>query len=112
MLRGDIFWEDLGDPQGSEPVFRRPVLIVQSDMYNNSRLATTIALSLTSNIEFKETPGCVFLTAEETGLSKPLVANTSQIKTVSRQRLDEYVGQLDDAIMVIIDNTMRDTFGL
>ena len=58
MRRGDIFWADLGEPIGSEPGFRRPVLVIQSDGYNVSKLATTIVLSLTSNVDLRKAPGC------------------------------------------------------
>jgi mRNA interferase MazF len=95
MRRGDIFWADLGEPIGSEPGFRRPVLVIQSDGYNASKLATTIVLSLTSNVNLRKAPGCVALAKEETGLPKDSVANVTQLRTLDRSRLSEHLGQLD-----------------
>jgi len=112
MRRGDIFWADLGEPMGSEPGFRRPVLVVQSDGYNASKLATTIVLSLTSNIDLRKAPGCVVLSKQETGLAKDAVANVSQIRSVDRARLGEHVGQLDDATMFMVDSALRRVLSL
>jgi mRNA interferase MazF len=112
MIRGDIFWADLGDPMGSEPGYRRPVLVVQADEFNGSKLATIIILGLTTNLGLRRIPGCVVLNAAETGLTKDVVCNASQIKTIDRRRLDEHVGQLDDATMFMVDNAMRRVLGL
>jgi len=112
MRRGDIFWADLGELMGSEPGFRRPVLVVQSDGYNASKLATTIVLSLTSNIDLRKAPGCVVLSKQETGLAKDSVANVSQIRSVDRVRLGEHVGQLDDATMFMVDSALRRVLSL
>jgi mRNA interferase MazF len=112
MIRGDIYWADLGDPIGSEPGFRRPVLVVQADEFNSSRLATIIVLSLTTNLDLRKVPGCVLLSKTETGLPKDAICNTTQIKTLSRDRIDEHVGQLDDASMFMIDNALRRVLGL
>ena len=112
MRRGDIFWADLGEPIGSKPGFRRPVLVVQSDGYNASKLATTIVLSLTSNIDLRKAPGCVVLSKQETGLVKDSVANVSQIRSVDRARLGEHVGQLDDATMFMVDSALRRVLSL
>lgn len=110
--RGDVFWADLGDPIGSEPGFRRPVLVIQSDAFNASRLATTIVLAITSNVELRKMPGCVFLAAAETGLPKDSVANLTQVRTLEKNRLAEHVGQLDDQTMFLIDTALRRVLGL
>ncbi len=110
--RGDVFWADLGEPIGSEPGFRRPVLVVQEDAFNASKLATTIVLSLTSNTELRKIPGCVFLSADESGLPKDSVANLTQLRTLEKNRLGEHVGQLDDATMFLIDTALRRVLGL
>ncbi len=112
MRRGDIFWADLGEPIGSEPGFRRPVLIIQSDAYNASKLATAIVLSLTSNLDLRKAPGCVFLSIRETGLPKDSVANVTQIRTLDRSRLSEHMGQLDDSTMFMIDTALRRVLSL
>lgn len=112
MRRGDVCWADLGDPVGSEPGFRRPVLVVQSDLINRSKLATIIVLALTSNLEQKKLPGCVLLRDSETGLPKDSVANATQLRTIDRMRLTEQVGQLDDVTMYLIDNELRSVLEL
>jgi mRNA interferase MazF len=112
MRRGDICWADLGDPIGSEPGFRRPVLVIQDDEFNVSKLATVIVLSITSNVALRKLPGCVFLESQETGLGKDSVVNVTQIRTLDKSRIDELVGQLDDAVMFMVDNAMRRVLGL
>ena len=112
MRRGDIFWADLGEPLGSEPGFRRPVLVIQADGYNMSKLATTIVLSLTSNIDLRKAPGCILLTKQETGLPKDSVANVTQMRTLDRIRLSEHLGQLEDSTMFVIDTALRRVLSL
>jgi len=112
MRRGDIYWADLGDPRGSNPGHRRPVLVVQADVVNHSKLATVIILSLTSNVDLRKMPGCVFLSTRESGLPKDSVVNASQIATIDKVILDEHVGQLDDANMLSIDSALRQVLGL
>lgn len=110
--RGDVFWADLGEPLGSEPAFRRPVVVIQADGFNASKLATTIVLSLTSNLDLRKVPGCVFLAANETGLPKDSVANLTQVRTLEKNRLREHAGQLDDATMFMIDAALRRVLAL
>jgi mRNA interferase MazF len=112
MRRGDICWADLGDPIGSEPGFVRPVLVIQNDVINRSKLATVIVLALTSNLELRKLSGCVLLREAETGLPKDSVANATQLRTIDRARLTETVGQLDDAAMYLIDNELRSVLAL
>ncbi len=112
MRRGDIFWADLGDPKGSDPGHRRPILVVQTDTINQSKLATVIVLALTSNLDLKKMPGCIFLSSHETGLPKDSVVNVTQIKTIDRSLLDEHVGQLDDSNMFSVDNMLRTILAL
>ena len=112
MKRGDICWVDLGDPIGSEPGYKRPVLIIQDDEFNVSKLATVVVLSLTSNVDLRKMPGCVYLSSVETGLPKDSVVNATQFRTIDKGRIEEYVGQLDDATMFIIDNAIKRVLGL
>lgn len=112
MQRGDIGWADLGDPIGSEPGNRRPVLVIQDDEFNSSKLATVIVLSITSNIYLRKVPGCVLLKADETGLELDSVVNATQIKSINKFRIDTFVGQLDDSTMFIVDNAIRRVLGL
>lgn len=94
ISQGDVFWADLPEPEGSGPGFRRPVIIVQGDALNQSRLATVICVPLTSNLKWADAPGNVLLKAKATGLPKDSVANVSQIVTLDRGVLDARSGRL------------------
>lgn len=105
--RGDIWWADLREPAGSEPGFPRPVLIVQTDAFNRSRLQTVIAVVLTSNIRLVDAPGNVLMPARATGLSKDSVANVSQVITIDRDFLTEKAGRLRGRLLKDVDNGLR-----
>jgi len=92
--QGDVCWADLPDPVGSGPGFRRPVLVVQGDAFNRSRVATVVCVPLTSNLKWADAPGNVSLPARSTGLTKDSVANVSQIVTLDRDVLTERVGRI------------------
>ena len=94
MLQGDVCWADLPEPSGSGPGFRRPVLVVQSDALNRSRIATVVVVPLTSKLVWKDAPGNVLLRATQTGLPKDSVANVSQIVALDRSSLEAPVGHL------------------
>ncbi len=94
ITQGDIWWADLPEPSGSGPGFRRPVVVVQGNSLNRSRLATAVCVPLTSNLAWADAPGNTLLPAKVTGLPKDSVANASQLVTVSREFLDERVGRL------------------
>lgn len=94
ISQGDIWWADLPDPTGSGPGFRRPVLVVQGDSFNRSRLATVVCVPLTSNTKWAEAPGNVLLSTRLTGLPKESVANVSQIVTLDRTLLTDRLGKL------------------
>jgi mRNA interferase MazF len=94
IAQGDVWWADLAEPRGSEPGFRRPVLIVQSDSFNRSDLATVVCVPLTSNLKWALAPGNVELRSKETGLPKDSVANISQLVAVDRDMLTERAGRL------------------
>lgn len=102
IRRGETWWADLLEPVGSSPGFRRPVVVVQGDAMNRSRIATAICVPLTSNLDWADAPGNVLLTREMTGLSKDSVANVSQIVTVDRKTLVEQVGKIPEAKMDLI----------
>jgi len=90
------------DPAGSGPGFRRPVVVVQGDAFNRSRIATAVCVPLTSNVKWADAPGNVLLPARSTGLSKDSVANVSQIVTLDRSILTERVGRLSRAQMALV----------
>ena len=94
ISQGEVWWADLGEPVGSAPGFRRPVLVVQGDSLNQSKIATVICVPLTSNLKWGEAPGNVALRAKDTGLPKESVANVSQIVSVDREILTERVGKI------------------
>ena len=92
--QGDVCWASLPDPTGSAPGFRRPVVVVQGDAFNASRLATVVVVPLTSKLRWASAPGNVLLIAKRTGLPRDSVANVSQIVAIDRAILTERVGQL------------------
>lgn len=94
IAQGDVWWADLGPPAGSEPGFRRPVVVVQGDSFNRSRIGTVVCVPLTSNLRWAEAPGNVLLPARATKLSKDSVANVSQLVTLDRGALDEHMAKL------------------
>ena len=105
--RGDLWWADLGEPEGAEPGFRRPVLIVQAEAFNRSRLQTVIAVVLTSNLRLVDAPGNVLMPAKATGLPKDSVANVSQVITLDRDFLTEKAGRLRGQLLKDVDNGLR-----
>ena len=94
ISQGDIRWADLGAPAGSGPGFRRPVVVVQGDSFNRSRIATVVCVPLTSNLGWADAPGNVLLPARATRLPKDSVANVSQLVTLDRSVLEEHVAKL------------------
>jgi mRNA interferase MazF len=107
MERGEVWWAELPDPTASEPGFRRPVLIVQSNGFNRSRIRTAIAVVLSSNLRLAEAPGNVLVPAGDSGLPKDSVANVSQVITVDRTFLTESSGRLPARLMKSIDDGLR-----
>ena len=94
ISQGEIWWADLPPPAGSGPGFRRPVVVVQCDALNRSRIATVVCVPLTSNLKWALAPGNIRLSARLTGLPKDSVANASQILSLDREFLKARVGKL------------------
>jgi len=94
IAKGEIWWADLSEPIGSEPGFRRPVLVVQGDPFNRSKISTVVVVLLTSNLQWADAPGNVVLSSAATHLSRDSVANVSQIVAIDRQTLTERVSKL------------------
>jgi mRNA interferase MazF len=107
VQRGEIWWADLAEPRGSEPGFRRPLLIVQANAFNRSRLATTIGVALTSNLALVDAPGNVLVPKKASGLSRDSVANVSQVVTVDREVLTERIGTVSAELMRAVDGGLR-----
>jgi mRNA interferase MazF len=112
IRRGAIYWVDLGAPVGSRPAKRRPVLVVQSRPYNESRLATVIAAVITSNTALATMPGNVFLPAVATGLPRDSVVNVTAMVTLDRRELDGPVGEVSDGLMREVDRGLRRVLAL
>lgn len=112
LRRGEIWWADLGDAGGSGPALRRPILIVQDDAFNRSRIATAIAVALTSNIALADAPGNVLLPKRVTGLPKDSVANVSQLVTVDRQQLTALVARLPERELAGVSAGLRLVLGV
>ena len=107
MYRGEIWWANLPDLVGSEPGYRRPVLIIQDDIFTQSRISTVIVVIITSNTQLAEAPGNVLLSQGATGLSRDSVANVSQILTVDKTFLVERIGSLTDHLQEEVDEGLR-----
>jgi mRNA interferase MazF len=110
--RGQIWWAELGEPSGSEPGFRRPIVIVQNEAFNRSRLRTVVAAVLTSNLRLVEAPGNVLVPAKAAGLPRDSVVNVSQIITVDRDFLAEPAGRIRGQLLRDVENGLRLVLGL
>ena len=107
ISQGEIWWADLPEPVGSGPGYRRPVVVVQGEAFNRSRIATAVCVPLTSNLEWAEAPGNLLLPARATGLPRDSVATVSQLVTLDREVLAERAGRLSrkqlDLVLLGID---------
>jgi mRNA interferase MazF len=102
ISQGEVWWADLPAPAGSGPGFRRPVVVVQGDALNRSRIATVVCVPLTSNLRWAEAPGNISLPARVTGLPKDSVANVSQIVALDKEFLTELAGKLQRAKLELL----------
>lgn len=107
VKRGQIWWAELPEPRASEPGFRRPVIIIQADEFNASRISTIIVLAITTNLRLADAPGNVRLLKIKTGLSQDSVANVSQLLTLNKEFLVEQIGQLDNLMLKQIDEGLQ-----
>ncbi|MBI4477867.1 MAG: type II toxin-antitoxin system PemK/MazF family toxin [Acidobacteria bacterium] len=110
--RGQIWTADLGEPDGSEPGYTRPILIVQTDAFNRSRLRTVLGVVLSTNLRLVAAPGNVLIPARASGLKKDSVANVSQIITVDRDFLMERAGRVRGQLLQDVENGLRLILGL
>ena len=110
--RGDVWWAELDAPHGSEPGFRRPLVVVQVDAFNRSRIQTVVCVVLSSNLRLADAPGNVVLAKRDSGLPRDSVANVSQIVTIDRGDLTERVGKLPALVRERIDRGLRLVLGL
>lgn len=112
MTRGEIWWADLGEPRASEPGYRRPVLIIQADSFNRSRIQTILVAVITSNLRLAEAPGNVLLPARQSGLTRDSIVNISQIITLDRSFLTEYAGKLAPKLLEEVEDGLKLILGL
>jgi len=102
ISQGEVWWADLPEPSGSEPGFRRPVVVVQSEAFNRSQISTVVCVPLTSNLRWAEAPGNVLLASKVTGLSQDSVANVSQLVTLDKSSLTDRIGKLSKAKLDLV----------
>lgn len=107
MQRGEVWWAALAAPVGSEPGYRRPVLIVQSDTFTRSAIKTVVCAAITSNLQLAAAPGNVRVAARASGLPKPSVVNVSQVGAIDRSFLKQRVTVLDAEAMRQVDEGLR-----
>ncbi len=107
IQRGEIWWADLPEPRRSEPGFRRPVLVVQADSFNRSRIQTVVVAVVTSNLDLADAPGNVVVPARSSGLPRDSVVNVSQVLTLDRGFLTERAGTLPARLQGSVDKGLR-----
>jgi mRNA interferase MazF len=112
VQRGELWWADLGEPRGSEPALRRPVLVLQADAFNRSKLATVVVASLTTQLKHATAPGNVTCRPRGTGLTSISVVNVSQISAVDRRFLIERIGALPPHLMHDVGEGLKLVLGL
>lgn len=107
IQRGEIWWADLAEPQGSEPGYRRPVLVVQSDAFNRSRIGTVVVAAISSRMELAAAPGNVRLRRRDSRLPRESVVNVSQVMTLDRRFLADRAGQVPPPVLGQVDAGLR-----
>lgn len=112
VSRGEVWWVELPDPIGASPGFRRPVLVVQADAFNRSRIGTVIVVALTTSMRLLDAPGNVLLTRKASGLVKDSVVNVSQLVTLDRTALVERVARVPRGVMGQVAEGLRLVLGL
>jgi mRNA interferase MazF len=112
MMRGELWWTDFGLPFGSEPGFHRPILIVQDDAFNKSKINTVIIVPLTTNLALAEAPGNVLLEKEESGLTKDSVLVVSQLSAIDKKRLIEFAGKIEKQTLEEVEEGIKLVLGM
>jgi mRNA interferase MazF len=107
MRRGEVWWASLRAPSGSGPGYRRPVLVIQGNDFNESRIRTVVVIAMTTNLKLAAAPGNVLCRKRETGLPKDSVANVSQVVTVDKTFLTERAGTVPPQLLAQVENGLR-----
>lgn len=105
--RGEVWWADLAEPRGSEPGYRHPLLILQSEPFNRSRLPTVLGILVSSNLRLLDAPGNVLIRADECGLPRDSVANVTQFVTIDLEFLEERVGTISRRTLAKVEAGVR-----
>jgi mRNA interferase MazF len=112
MIRGELWWVNYGIPYGSEPGYRRPVIIMQNDFFNNSKINTTVVVPLTTNLLLADVPGNVKINKKDTRLNKDSVILISQIGVIDKERLIEKISKIKSEIMEKLENNIAFILGI
>jgi mRNA interferase MazF len=107
VKEGDIFWVDFSPAKGSEPKGKRPALVIQSNVFNESNINTIIVLAITSNLKYEFLPGNVRLLKNEFGMPKACVINVSQIRSIDRDFLFEKIGSLSKEKLTLVKEGLK-----
>lgn len=107
MHRGEVWWTDLAEPRESEPGFRHPILILQADSFNRSRLRTVVGIIVSSNLALLDAPGNVLLPAKSVGLPRDSVANVTQFVTVDKDYLEDRIGTVPPKVLARVETGLR-----
>jgi mRNA interferase MazF len=112
VKRGEIWWADLPEPVGAGPGYRRPVLIVSDDDYNQTTIQTVIVLSLTSNLKYARLANNIYLSKDETGLSTDSVINITQLGTIDRTLLEQRISNVSEATLFQLNESLKQVLGI
>ena len=112
MTRGELWWADFGVPCGSEPGYRRPVIIIQNDFFNKSNINTTIVIPLTTNMILADAPGNIIFKKTESKLKRDSVITISQIEVIDRQRLIEKIAKIEKPVLEKIESNIMFVLGI
>ncbi len=107
MKRGEIWWASLAEPRGSEPGYRRPVIIISSNSFNESFINTVTVVAITSKLRLADAPGNFKLTKSKVGLNKDSVVNISQLLTLDKSFLTEQVGKLSSKQINLLNEGLK-----
>jgi len=107
LERGNIYWADIVTPRGSEPGYRRPIVIISANGFNTSRIGTVLAVAITSNTKLSNAPGNIFLSSEDSGLPKDSIINISQILTLDKSYIGEQITKLPRVVINDLENSLR-----
>lgn len=107
MQRGELWWASMSAPKASEPGYRRPVLIVQSNSFTDSRIQTVVVVVVTSNLKLSAAPGNLLIKRKQSGLSRDSVVNVSQVITLNKSFLTEHIGSVSPKLMAAVDEGLR-----